>query len=378
MKVIHIISSMGINSGGPTTCTYELIKGLIDQGINSNVLTYLPDAGDRLISDVDFIHTVVSPMEKRFGYSVAFKTALRSFTGMEIIHANGLWQYTSITAAKIAKRKGIPFVLSPHGMLYPAALNTSKWIKKASWYLYQRRMLLNATVLHATCVQELEHIRGLGIKTPVAVIPNPIEKNQDIQNQRLKDTRSHIGFIGRFAPIKNIENLIHAWAQVGKDRADWELVLIGDGVPGYRKSLKELAEKLEVKNIIFPGFLDGKAKNNMLNSLSYLVLPSKSENFGMVVPEALVREIPVIASKGTPWEELNTRKAGWWIEIGAQPLAETLTQAMSLSETERHAMGQNGRKLVEENYSIEVVASKMIELYQWILKQGQKPDFIYE
>ena len=96
----------------------------------------------------------------------------------------------------------------------------------------------------------------------------------------------------------------------------------------------------------------------------------------MVVPEALIREIPVIASKGTPWEELNTRNSGWWIDIGAQPLAETLNKALLLTETERRQMGQNGRQLVEENYAIEAVAKKMIRLYDWILEGGEKPEFV--
>ena len=86
--------------------------------------------------------------------------------------------------------------------------------------------------------------------------------------------------------------------------------------------------------------------------------------------------VPVITTNGTPWEELNTRNAGWWIDIGATPLAETLTKAMNLSDTARREMGANGRKLVEENYSIEAVAAKMIELYDWVLGNREKPEFV--
>ncbi|KUK57182.1 MAG: Uncharacterized protein XD81_1681, partial [Bacteroidetes bacterium 38_7] len=168
-----------------------------------------------------------------------------------------------------------------------------------------------------------------------------------------------------------------AWSETGKYEPGWELVLMGDGETSYKASLVRLVEKLDIKNIVFTGFLNGEEKETALQSLNYLVLPSKSENFGMVVPEALIREIPVIASKGTPWEELNTYNAGWWIDIGVQPLVETLHETLNLSEEQRQQMGQNGRKLVEEKYSIEAVAAQMIQLYKWILNGGEKPQFVY-
>jgi glycosyltransferase involved in cell wall biosynthesis len=97
----------------------------------------------------------------------------------------------------------------------------------------------------------------------------------------------------------------------------------------------------------------------------------------MVVPEALLREIPVIASKGTPWEELNTHHCGWWVDMGVEPLRVALEEALSLPESKRLEMGKIGRNLVEEKYSIEAVAEKMIQLYKWILKEGEKPEFVY-
>jgi glycosyltransferase involved in cell wall biosynthesis len=227
-------------------------------------------------------------------------------------------------------------------------------------------------------MQEMYHIRSLGIKTPIAVIPNALEISKPTSSiTNKKGAIKRIGFIGRFAPIKNMEILIKAWSITCKNKSDWELVLIGDGSSDYKHSLFKLVSDLDIKNILFPGFLTGNAKEEMLNSLSYLVLPSKSENFGMVVPEALIKEIPVIASTGTPWEELNVHNAGWWIEIGVETLALTLQEAINLSDTERIQMGRNGRKLVEEYYSIETVAKKMMQLYAWILKESTKPEFVY-
>ncbi len=377
MRVLQTISSMNIGSGGPTACTYDLIKGMISRNIQVDLLTFANAQGELLIAEDSFIKTVPAPDFRRFGYSGLFRKRLETFKDADVIHANGLWQYTSHASAVFARQTDKPFVLTLHGMLYPEGLKKSKWIKKMSLLLYQRTDIERAKVLHATCLQELQVIRDLGIKVPVAVIPNPIEVSNTITRNQGNSLSKKVGFVGRFAPIKNLEYLIRAWADVTKTYPDWELVLIGDGDLRYTQSLKQLASGLGVSNISFKGFLTGEAKEEVMNQISYLVLPSKSENFGMVVPEALLKGIPVIASQGTPWEELNTHKAGWWIEPGVDPLCDSLLKAMSLSEMERAAMGLNGNKLVKENYSIESVSQKMIQLYDWILEKKNKPDFVY-
>lgn len=377
MKVLHTISTLGVNGGGPSTCTYTLVKGLNEAGIDVNILTFSPEEGDVLISREKFIHLIDRPRETRFGFSKLFRSTLEDYPSIDLIHANCLWQYVSHVSGIKAREKKIPFVLSPHGMLYPSAMDKSKWIKKISLYLYQFSDLQKASTIHATCIQEKDYIRAIGIKAPIAVIPNPIKIPENQTKVVPPEGKKRVGFLGLFSPIKNIEFLIKAWSITGKKNSDWELVLIGDGSTEYKVSLFKLASDLGITNILFPGFLSGDAKEDMMNSLSYLVLPSKSENFGMVVAEALIKDIPVIASKGTPWEELNVKYAGWWIDIGVDPLVKALREAMELSDLERKKMGENGRKLVEENYSIEIVSKKMIELYGWILGKKDKPSFVF-
>lgn len=111
--------------------------------------------------------------------------------------------------------------------------------------------------------------------------------------------------------------------------------------------------------------------------LSYLIVPSDFENFGNIITEAMVHGIPVIASKGTPWQELNMHHCGWWVDNDVDTLAATIREALALSEEERIAMGKRGQQLVKENYSVEMVALKMKELYEWILYGGEKPEFVY-
>ena len=111
--------------------------------------------------------------------------------------------------------------------------------------------------------------------------------------------------------------------------------------------------------------------------LSLLVVPSDFENFGNIVTEALVRGIPVISSKGMPWQELETFHCGWWIDNDQESINQTILKAVCLSDRERLKMGMNGKKLMRDNYSVEVLGLKMQQLYQWILGEGEKPAFVY-
>ncbi len=377
MKILHSIFNLNINSGGPSQSTWSLVSGLCDVGIDAEILTYQPGKpDDKMIGKGPHVNVLLPPKYTRFGYSTEFSKYLKRNT-FDLYHGHGLWQYPTHAIASFARNISKPYVITPRGMLYPEALKKSALFKKISLSLYQRKDLERATAINATCNQEMEYIRELGFSNPVAVIPNSIDIKIPPTITAIPNKKKQVGFMGRFAPIKNLEILIQAWAETGKNNPDWELVLIGDGESEYKNSLIQLAKKLEINNISFPGFLSGEEKGIALQNLTYLVLPSKSENFGMVIPEALIRKVPVIASKGTPWQELNTRNAGWWIDIGVEPLKAALNEALQTSENKREQMGINGRKLVEENYSIESVAKKMIQLYNWILKDGEKPNFVF-
>ena len=367
MKVLHAISGLSLNAGGPSQSVFYTVKGLRQEGVDANILTYQAKGAKKMLSDETFVTALPSGCS-RFAYSRKYRKCLECFDG-DLFHAQGLWQYPTHIASVTARLREKPCVISPRGMLYPNALEYSKWMKKFFLKLWFNRDLHSASCIHATCQQELNHIRNFGLHNPIAVIPNPMVINDEMPVG--KTPRKQIGFVGRIHSIKNIETLIHAF-----DRAktsEYELVIMGDGETGYVQSLKNISRK----SVRFVGFLDGKQKEDMISDFSYLVLPSHSENFGMVVPEALIRGIPVIASKGTPWEELNTHNCGWWVDNDVDTLASTIEIAINTLESKRCEMGRNGRKLVMENYSAEVVAKKMIRLYEWILNGGEKPEFVW-
>lgn len=379
MKVLHTISGLSVYGGGPSLSTLLTVKGLRQIGVDAEILTYSPDKkGDTLISTDAYIHTIKAAHGRRFAYSREYMKAFHDMvTSTEILHAQGVWQYPSHITASEACRKKKPYVISLRGMLYPQALKSSVWVKRLSMLLYQRRDLQRAACIHATCREEYEFYRQLGFTNPVVVIPNSIEV---VDFQPLLFPRQslvRIGYLGRIHPRKRVERLLYAMAALGTSASCCELVVIGGGDKEYEAFLQLEAERLHLSNVRFTGFLSGQAKEDALKTLSYLFVPSDFENFGNIVTEALVRCIPVMASKGTPWEELNTYRCGWWVDNDVDTIASTMRAAIELPEEERRAMGERGRQLIINHYSVEVVAAQMKSVYEWLLG-GTKPNCVYE
>lgn len=377
MKILHILSGMGVKDGGTSSCSCALLKGLRSENIDAEVLCYEPIDGDKLVSDDVFINTVFFPNRNRFLYSKNFKKALLAMQNTSLYHINGLWEYPSIITTIVAKKKGKPYIISPHGMLYPQALKRNEWLKRTFYHFFLKKDLQNAAVIHATCIEEMLHLRNMGIKTPIAIIPNAIELNGLLEKPIVFKSKIKFGYLGRVHPRKKIETLLYVWARLGTKVQDAELVIIGSGDDAYEKFLQQETQRLKLENVIFTGFLTGAAKEEVLEGLSYLAVPSDFENFGMIVVEALALGIPVIASKGTPWQELESHNCGWWIANDTETFYEFFEKALQLPEAERMVMGENGRKLILEKYDSQIVAKKMVQLYQWVLHKGKLPDFVY-
>ncbi len=298
-------------------------------------------------------------------------------------HGNGLWMFVNHITASIARKKHKPYLITPHGMLYPDAMARSAWKKRVAELLWFKKDIMEATCIHATCKPEVEVIRNYGYKGPIALIPNPVPRF-DYFSEINGAHGNRIGFLGRLHPRKNVHGLIQAWIQLGEKVKNAELVIMGVGTPEYEAYLKELASKCIYNNIVFKGFVRGREKYETLASMRALCVPSDFENFGMIVTEALSVGTPVIASKGTPWEELNgipsasnIGKCGWWIDATVVTIADTINKALALTDEEVTTMGENGKRLVKEKYAAEKVALMMYNLYRWIAGEIEKPEFVY-
>lgn len=363
---------MSAKSGGPTTCTRDLLDGLYDIQAGVDLLTVSTD--DIVGKGRPWLKEVPCDYKTPLGLSKNIDEVLAQ-TDYDVYHANALWSGSSHATCRTARKKGKPYILTTHGMLYPTALANKWWKKKPMLLAWFNHDIHAATCLHATCQTEADHCREFGYKGPIAVIPNAVvipEFLRDFKRDAASFEFEHgyrtIGFLGRLDPIKKVENLIYALALVKDTRI--KLEIMGKYDEAYEQWLKQEVKRLDLEDRVeFVGFVPGNDRYYRLARLSAIMLPSAQENFGMIVPEALLCNTPVYASFGTPWRELNERGAGWWRNNSPESLAEVITQVASLSNEELLEMGRNGRALIEERYEQHMVVDKMKRLYEWALKR---------
>jgi glycosyltransferase involved in cell wall biosynthesis len=182
-------------------------------------------------------------------------------------------------------------------------------------------------------------------------------------------------FLSRLHPKKGVLELIEAWSSVRPNR--WRLVVAGPDEGSYRRTVERRLDALGVRGSVeLIGEIDDASKSQLYESVDVFVLPTHSENFGIVVAEALAHGVPVITTTGAPWRELETHNAGWWIELTPTALAAAIRSATEVSDEDRRAMGLRGKALVESRYGWENAACHTVNVYRWALGGGERPGCI--
>lgn len=354
--------------------TYLSLKGLREQGVDVQLAAYRRTDGGPIAGEDFPVRWCTEPWHGKAAYSPRLKRELKAVEGVDIYHAQGVWQYPTYALTDIARHARKPYLITPRGMLYPQDIKKSNaFVKRLSLRWRLLRDMNNAACVHVTCREEMNHCRALGVRAPIAVIPNPVDVLD--YPRKILDGIFRVGYLGRLTPRKNVEALIRAFAELPKDGT--QLLIIGGGDALYEQFLREEARRLGVENIRFTGFLNGKEKDEALSSLSMLVMPSEFENMGNVVLEALVRGIPCLATKGSPWKDLQDNSCGWWTDYSQHAITAAIKKAMSMSGEQLMAMGANGLRLVRGKYATEVVAGQLHELYNWVLNHHDRPSFVY-
>jgi glycosyltransferase involved in cell wall biosynthesis len=178
-------------------------------------------------------------------------------------------------------------------------------------------------------------------------------------------------FLGRIHPKKGLLNLIDAWGKVRP--AHWRLCIAGPDEEGH---LTEVLKKVRMlgleESVNYIGEVEGETKSATFEKADLFVLPSFSENFGVVVAEALAHGVPVITTCSTPWEELPRYGCGWSIEPTADALTETLKDALNMEPADLRAMGEKGISYVRR-YDWHTIALQTVAVYQWVLGKGPMP-----
>jgi len=388
-RVLNIISGLPAAAGTTLFCV-EVCDRLASRGVEPVILArdlvqgemQRPRSAD---VKVELLPPCRSALDRWRGPRELARRMCRAAgeTGSTVVHVHALWDPFVHAGCRAASRLGLPLIVSPHGMATPWALQHRAYKKQVAWRLYQRADLREARVLHATAPAEADDLRALGFHQPIAIVPLGVDLPPPRANPATgacaKPVR-RILFLSRVHPKKGLLNLVEAWRRVRQP--GWVVVIAGPDEGGHGAEVSAAAARAGVRDDFqFTGPVFHAAKDELYRKADLFVLPSYSENFGAVVPEALAHGVPVITTHATPWRELEgpqpgraaPGRSGWWIALGVEPLAQALREAMRLTDAERAAMGENGRRLVAATYHWDMVAEQMGALYAWVLHGGQAP-----
>lgn len=378
---LHVVANASVTSGGEGLAALRYAESIANAGCAVTLLSKSVTAAvtERSVGNGRFSQLAAPTRKNLFRELLAQYRYVKNLfdeNTFDLVHLHGIWPPFLTVVAMAARSRDIPLVISPHGCLEPWALKYKRYKKWPAMNVYQGSILRSASLFVATANQELENIRRLNLHQPVAVIPNGVDIGLPPKHTNTDDKT--ILFLSRVHPKKGLLDLVEAWARVR--RAGWRIMIAGGDEEGYRAKVETLIRARGLQSDFeFIGFVDGVNKQACFDKADIFVLPTYSENFGLVVAEALANEIPVITTTGAPWHDLVEYRCGWWVPPGINGLAGALAEAMDADPAELRRMGQRGRKVIQEKYSWSHVGAAALNTSNWLLDRSlPKPALVTE
>jgi glycosyltransferase involved in cell wall biosynthesis len=320
---------------------------------------------------------------KHLGVDVRTSSPVRELgesDGEELVHFHGIWQPQFLKISAHCRRRGIPYVVSPHGMLEPWAFKHKWWKKWPYFYLIEKRHIARAHRLVATSDAEANNLRKLFPTSKWAVLslgltastqPNYLAARSALGWQ---DSELILLFLSRIHPKKGLHLLLAALENIGPQLSQRaRLVIVGGGEPSYLRKLRRFHEKnrSRLPRIDWIGEVWSEKKWEYLQGADLFCLPSYSENFGLAVLEALQVGTRVLTTTQTPWRAIPSWNAGYVVEptesaIGSA-LAEHLTRSPRWSSEQRSRLAEK----IHGEFSWNVVGPRYLRLYEDIVKTSE-------
>jgi glycosyltransferase involved in cell wall biosynthesis len=300
------------------------------------------------------------------GFRLELSQLSRNSDRPTIVHDHGLWLPSNHAVAKECKALGLKRVVSPRGMLSGWSMNRRRTLKRCLWKLYQERDLRSADAFVATSELEAADIRSHGFTQPMVVIPNGIQFPSELPCRR-QQSGKQILFLSRIHPVKGVMELVEAFAHAQLSQ-EWRLVIAGPDEDGYQKQVVRRVHELGISDrVTFPGSKSDTDKWQLLADSDLFVLPSFTENFGIVIAEAMAAGLPVITTNGTPWKVLQSEAMGWWIPPTVEELTVSLADACTLASNDLESMGRRASKYAHASFTWNEIAQRVVEFYSSII-----------
>jgi glycosyltransferase involved in cell wall biosynthesis len=384
MRILHVIADLARERGGPAEACVQLARGLAELGHEVEVLA--TDRGEseggtpwwKEIVDGTRLDIRLYPLQFPRFFATSFPLAralAKAVPAADVVHLHSLYLFHDLVTGLHCRRFGIPYIVRPHGTLDPYIHRRHRGRKLAVEFLFQNRVLERAAAIHYTTEEEMRlaapHARNAkGFVVPIGLdldfyAPRPPEafraRWREIGNRRI------VLFLGRLHPKKGLDILAQAFADVARGRDDLHLVIAGPD-DGARAPTEALLAKLGATGrVTFTGMLRGEEKLAAFGAADVFVLPSRSENFGIAVVEAMVCGLPVVVSDCVNiWREVVDAGAAVAVPCDPSALARALAGLLD-DDPRRIEMGRKGAVFARERYDRRRVAAELEAAYRTVM-----------
>jgi glycosyltransferase involved in cell wall biosynthesis len=383
-RILHVTPyfAPAFGYGGPPRSVLGLCRALQRAGCQVAVVTTSANGRAELPAEVtargafDGVPVVYLPrtFPKRHFRASSLRTWLDAHRNdYDLVHVHGCWNMFGWTGARWCRRAGVPYVVSPRGMLHPSSFAGDRLRKSIAYEAIERRTLGGARFVHVTSDEERTVVSALQATVPTVTVPNGVEVAEPPSSAETTAFRQRGGadasdfvllYLGRLHPQKGLDRLLAAFRRALQAYPRVKLWLAGAGDPVYVARLRQEAHDLEqTGRLLFCGFVDGEDRRLSLASADAFVLTSYSENFGMGVAEAMAAGLPVIVSRECPWNQIEEWGAGFHVDNTPAAVADAIGR-LATDRTAARQMGHHGRENVKRTLDWNVLAPQMVAAYE--------------
>ncbi len=342
MKIALIVDSYKAKTGGPSIILKETRDALISKGLNIKIISYDNYKSNR---------------------KLLFKKIINKY---DICHLYGGWTYFHVKSFLTALGLQKKIIIHPFGYYEPWSLSQKKIKKKIAWLLYQEKILLKSHLIHCASILEKNNLLKLNKSFNVQVIPYGISDGSIKKKLNHKKIKRKAIYFSRLHKKKGIEDLIKCWNEIGNK--DWILDIYGPADnQNYKEKLIKMASNNDNINFFNPVY-NNKKKFKIFDNYDLMILPSYSENFGMIILESLARGLPVLTTVNTPWVNIKNKNAGWVINSSYNHLKSVLKKIFIYSEKEFTIKSKNAINLADK-FSWKNVSKIYVKTYCKLLNE---------
>lgn len=381
MKIFHFSNVIGKFGGGVSQVVQALLFYQYKLGWKPELWFLGTKAQEvELNDDINIEKHNISAIEKPLLSLPFFYKKLRQIKDENIIiHQHGV--FLPISFLSLTARKKVKVIISPHGYLEPEKMKVSFLKKWLVLRLYEYKNLKKCSCLIACSIQEAKALRDFGLNQPIAILPNGVESSmvKKIQftenrkyirkNNSAKSNAKTLLFLSRIHPFKGLKLLLRSIlsVQIEFRKYNWVFVIAGINELQHEEELKSFVHLNGLDDIVhFVGAQYGENKINILDAADCFILPSKGENFGIVIIEALARGLPVITTNTTPWQELERYGCGWCVDRSQVAFKSVLLELITTDTKDLEVMGEKGIKLVHKKYTWPKIVEQSLSIYEWV------------